>query len=105
MTDEELGRQLDDADRALRASVAPTVALGAAPRAGPDPGRLTVPGRRSDDGRRCDLGAVHEPDGSWTFHGPGEPGVRVDRGIAAALAEAILGRARPVGWPGEGGDS
>lgn len=107
MTDEELGEQLDAADRALRASIAGTLDVEAGLRAAKrgtgggaahqtERARMTAPGRRSDDGRRCDLLVVQEADCSWSFHAPplGSPGVRVTGDIAAGLAQWILARAR-----------
>lgn len=103
--DADLDRQLDDADRHLRASVAGALDVEAGlaaiveqptdlPAAVPERGRLTVPGRRTDDGRACSLVVVNEADGSWSFSGPGEPGVRLTCDMVVVMADAILRRAR-----------
>jgi hypothetical protein len=64
------------------------------PGAQPERGRLTVLGCRTDDGRACALVVVNEVDGSWSFHGPGEPGVRLTCDMVVAMADAIRRHAR-----------
>lgn len=56
--------------------------------------RLVVQGRRTDDNSACTLVVIHEQSGTWAIHGLGNQGVRLPDADMAALAEAILERAR-----------
>lgn len=56
--------------------------------------RIVVRGRSTDDGSSCTVLVIHEDDGTWVIHGLGNQGVRVPSADIAALAGAILERAR-----------
>jgi hypothetical protein len=56
--------------------------------------RLVVSGRNTEDDRPCTVVVIHEEAGTWAIHGLGNQGVRLPTADIAALAEAILARAR-----------
>jgi hypothetical protein len=65
------------------------------PHAHRERGRIQVQVQSTDDNSdHTPLIFVHEPDGSWTIHGLGAPGVRLSTAEMVALAESILKRAR-----------
>ena len=55
---------------------------------------VVVQGRSTEDASRCTVIVIHEQDGTWAIHGLGNPGVRLPPADMAALADAILERAR-----------
>jgi hypothetical protein len=54
--------------------------------------RVVVVGRRADDGGRCTVVVIHERSGYWGVypHGFATFGVRLPRGEAVKVAQAIL---------------
>jgi hypothetical protein len=56
--------------------------------------RIVVQGQCSDDGSTATLVIIHEENGTWSIHGLGVAGVRLNKTDMTAVAEAILGRVR-----------
>ena len=56
--------------------------------------RIVVQGRCSEDGSTATLVIIHEENGTWSIHGLGVAGVRLNKTDMNAVAETILGRVR-----------